>query len=255
MDNHEEIQELIASYALGILDDNEAAQVESLLETSVEAREELANLQQVTNLLGMAVPEVEPSASFEDRLFDRIGIAETAVPEAPKQAPQPVRKPAEPTFWQRLSQMFAQPRMQLAGVALMAFLFVGSGMLMRQNAAMNEQLSALDGTLPTLQLAGVGNSAATGLIVLSMDGVDGTAIIDLMPQPDEGQVYQLWLKKGDLVEPGPTFTNLTSEGYGANWVESDFPLDSYDQFAVTVEPDGGSDVPTSDPVLTWPGDE
>lgn len=250
MDESNDPKELIASYALGSLDAEETAAVEALLAESHSARQELAQYQQVSDLLGMAVPDVEPSASFEDRLFSRLGLETEPSPavELKPAAPRPQVATPQRSFFQQLSDLFARPAWQMAGGMAMVLLLFGSGFLMMQNRQMRADLFDQAGTLPTLQLASPTNLAATGMIVLSMDGVNGTAIIDQMPPAPAGQEYQLWLIDGETVEPGPTF-NLNEVGYGARWVVSDNPLESYRRFSVTLEPAGGSDQPTTEPVL------
>lgn len=236
------IQELIASYALGSLDADEVAQVEALLAESPSARQELAQYQQVTDLLGMAPAEIEPSASFEDRLFARISDA----PAAP-----PVREPQRESFLTRLSNLFAMPALQAAGGLALVLLMFTSGFFIMQNNQLRAELDR-DG-LPTFQLASPrGIEASIGLVVMSLDGNDGAVIIDGMAQPPENSQYQLWLLKDNEVEAGPIF-DLNERGYGNRWVKSKKPLNQYDHFMVTLEPVGGSETPTGDPVLEWMG--
>lgn len=254
MDDQNELEDLIASYALGSLDDNEVAQVEALLKKSQVARDELASFQQIAEMLAVSTPEMEPSDSFEDRLFARINPSQEAAPAAVAQKTADHNRPTvvqPPTFWERVSTFFAQPRLQMASGFAMMFLLFGSGFLMMQNSRMNEELASFENVLPTLELSAVGNSDATGLVVLSSDGADGTLVIDGMAKPAGDQEYQLWLFKDGVIEAGPTIKNLNEVGYGSRWVESLQPLDSYDQFVITLEPEGGSESPTGNPVLQW----
>lgn len=252
MDDQNEIQDLIASYALGSLDDNEVAQVEALLEKSQLARDELASFQQIAELMAVSAPEMETSASFEDRLFARISPAEqpAAATKTSAEKPKPVVAQA-PTVWERLSGFFAQPRLQMASGFVMAFLLFGSGFLMMQNLDMNRQLAGFENVLPTLELTATDDSGATGLVVLSSDREHGTLVIDGMAQTPAGKEYQLWLIKDGVVEAGPTIPNLNEEGYGSRWVNSDQPLGDYDRFEITLEPEGGSETPTGMPLLRW----
>lgn len=248
------IQELIASYALGSLDADEVAQFEALLAESPSARQELAQYQQVTDLLGMAPAEIEPSASFEDRLFARISDAPAAAaPQAARSAPAapPVREPQRESFLTRLSNLFAMPVLQAAGGLALVLLMFTSGFFIMQNNQLRAELDQ-DG-LPTFQLASPrGIEASIGLVVMSLDGNDGAVIIDGMAQPPENSQYQLWLLKDNEVEAGPIF-DLNERGYGNRWVKSKKPLNQYDHFMVTLEPVGGSETPTGDPVLEWMG--
>ena len=252
MDDREEIEELIASYALGSLDQEEAARVEALLAESDSARQELARYEQAAGLLGLAVAEIEPSASFDDRLFAR--IAESSVKPRSAAAVQPFQEP-EPTFLQRLSGLFAKPAWQLAtGLALVLFMFSTAYMFTLNRQIQNfVKLRQVEDErrLPTFELASVGDAvSSSGLIVMSRDGEDGAVIIDGMEQPADGGQYQLWLIDDGVVEAGPTF-ELNDRGYGNRWVKSQKPLDSYDHFMVTLEPAGGSDRPTGEPLLEW----
>ena len=255
MDENEDIQDLIASYALGSLDQEEVARVEALLAESNKARQALAQFQQVADLMGMAVAEIEPSASFEDRLFSRISESshESKV-ETPVQS-KPSSNDTNLTFLQKLSGLFARPTWQIAtGLALALFMFSTVYMfsLNRQIQNFVEARQAEDERrLPTFELASTDNVASnSGLIVMSRDGQDGAVIIDGMEHPADDSQYQLWLIDDGVVEAGPTF-ELNDRGYGNRWVKSQKPLDSYDHFMVTLEPAGGSDRPTGEPVLEW----
>ncbi|MFT5196001.1 MAG: anti-sigma-K factor RskA [Cellvibrionaceae bacterium] len=250
MDDEQDIQDLIASYALGSLDNEEVAKVESLLSKSNSARQELAQFQQVVDLIGAAAPAIEPSTSFEDRLFSR--IVKTAA-EAPAVVKPRRIQPVVPTLFERLSELFARPTLQMAGGLAMVLLLFSSGFLMVQNRQIQSELdfAISNNGLPTFELASInGIESNTGLVVMSLDGVNGTVIIDGMTPPADDSQYQLWLIQDNDVEAGPTF-ELNEKGYGARWVLSAKPLNSYNYFMVTLEPAGGSLQPTSDPVLEW----
>ncbi len=258
MDDQNELEDLIASYALGSLDDNEVAQVEALLKKSQVARDELANFQQIAEMLAVSTPAMEPSDSFEDRLFARISPVAEAEPTAAVKSEAANKRPTvmqPPTFWERVSAFFAQPRLQMAGGFAMMFLLFGSGFLMMQNLDMNRQLAGFENVLPTLELTAADASGATGLVVLSSNREHGTLVIDGMAEAPAGKEYQLWLIKDDVIEAGPTIPNLNAEGYGSRWVNSEQPLGSYDRFVITLEPEGGSNAPSGTPVLKWPPDQ
>jgi anti-sigma-K factor RskA len=100
--------------------------------------------------------------------------------------------------------------------------------------------------------------AATGLIVISLDGHHGTLVVDRLPELDEAQQYQLWLIKDGqrdlwLIKDGQRDNggvfSVSHEGYGSVWLDSPQPLVDYSAFGVTVEPAGGSSGPTGEKVL------
>jgi anti-sigma-K factor RskA len=67
-----------------------------------------------------------------------------------------------------------------------------------------------------------------------------------MPRAPEGRTYQIWVIEGDVPEPGGLF-EPRGESVAAV-VEK--PLDEGDVIAVTIEPAGGSQQPTTDPLMT-----
>ncbi|GMA36969.1 hypothetical protein GCM10025876_31730 [Demequina litorisediminis] len=65
------------------------------------------------------------------------------------------------------------------------------------------------------------------------------------PLPDDGTEYQVWLVMADgSVLPGPTFVPHDDGTYVAV-AEGD--IDALAAVALTVEPSGGSEAPTTDP--------
>ena len=251
MDDKDEIQELIPAYALGILDTEETAAVEALLAESHSARQELAQYQQVSEFMGMAVEPVETSAEFEDRLFARIKPAVQPVTEAARQI-----KPApQPSFLDRLLAVF-EPRAIgfAAGMAALVFL-LSTGFLFFQNQEMSSQLASTETNLPTIQLGTVDvASSALGLMILSENGANGTIVVDNLDVPTDDSFYKLWMYKDGNIDSGPELM-LNPRGYSASWIRTQTPLDSYDRFEVTLEPAGSeSDEPLGDPVLVWAAD-
>jgi anti-sigma-K factor RskA len=91
-------------------------------------------------------------------------------------------------------------------------------------------------------------ASARGMIFMSNDGRIGLlAVLDLPPLPDD-QVYQIWLIKGGSRISGGTFT-VDSSGYGQTILQLVAPVGEFDAIAITVEPAGGSNDPTTDQVL------
>ena len=89
-----------------------------------------------------------------------------------------------------------------------------------------------------------------GLRVVTSDREDA-AVLDGsgLERPDAGMVFQLWALHDDGMVGMGTFTP-TETGEVAMVIE-----DAGDEsdWAVTVEPEGGSEQPTSDPVAVSPG--
>jgi anti-sigma-K factor RskA len=91
--------------------------------------------------------------------------------------------------------------------------------------------------------------AASGLIVISLNGEHGTLVVDRLPSIDAAQQYQLWLVQDGQRDSGAVFS-INKDGYGSVWVSSPQALSSYSTFEVTIEPTGGSPSLTGAKVLS-----
>jgi anti-sigma-K factor RskA len=72
-------------------------------------------------------------------------------------------------------------------------------------------------------------------------------VAENLPSPPEGKVYEAWLMRDGVPEPAGVF-EPPDEGAAAMPIESS--LKNTDAVAVTVEPSGGSSMPTSEPLMT-----
>ena len=68
-----------------------------------------------------------------------------------------------------------------------------------------------------------------------------------MPELDPDEVYEVWVQRAGVMEPASLFV-LDSKGAALAAVPG--PLDGAEAVAVTAEPRGGSQSPTSNPLLT-----
>jgi anti-sigma factor RsiW len=129
----------------------------------------------------------------------------------------------------------------------------------REIAAQSERLTLQESEITELQQ----NDNATAFTLSASDGAAGNASGTLLFSPSEqigvlyvrempplarDHVYQLWYldDQGAPARPGGTF-RVDRSGNGMIAVESDTP--TFDRIALTAEPEGGSQAPTSDPIL------
>lgn len=229
-DTTEHVLALLPGYALGALSAPEAEVVQQHLEVCSSCQEELSIYEAVGADLALAAPLVEPPPELEARLLARV-------------APQPAPRPAWPA---RLRDFAGSLGRQLtlrpawATVAVLALLLM---VFLVWNAVPVR-------SFPTIALAGTDAApAASGLVVSSEDGLHGTLVVQRLPTLDEEtHAYQLWLIEAGAWENGGTF-NVDEDGYGARYAKATIRLTDYDEFAVTVEPAGGSETPTGPVVL------
>lgn len=89
---------------------------------------------------------------------------------------------------------------------------------------------------------------AAGMVYLDPDpaGQGGVVTFQGMAQPPGGQVYQVWTITNGTVAAGPTFTP-GSDGKAIVQIGSEAA--SAEQIVITLEPTGGSETPTTDPIM------
>ena len=222
--NCEETEELIGVYALGALSPEEHAAVRDHL-ASCENHPEAAELLAIGASLAFATPEMEPSPALKMRLMDAV----RGEPEQPRRG-----QPRAGFFeWLRgLSPRSALPY-GLAGA-----LAIAVAALVVTNIGGSD-----DSQTAVATLRGTGGATAVvyelenGLVVMDADGLE--------PLTDD-QTYQIW----GINERGPSSLGLLGaapEGEALGAMRAD--LSEVDSLAVTIERAGGSDAPTSDPVL------
>lgn len=236
MNDHETIAELIPLYALGGVDIDEAARIRVHLSGCAICRRELAVYEAVADMLPLALPEVSPAATLKERLFARLEPlpVETAVPLPAVSWRQ--------TIQMAFSRAFTRPVWKPLALSLIVLLLVLNAWLWRQ-VEQGEAPGFLQHTLSGTAAA----PEARGLLIISHDGY-GTLVVTKLPDLAPGQEYQLWLIKNGERTSGGVFS-VYADGYQSVKIDAPAPLDSYTAFQVTIEPGGGSSVPTGQRVL------
>lgn len=236
MENH--VVELLPGFALGILDEKETESVLAHLGSCAVCRTELTSFQGVTQSLGLAAPMVEPPPDLKQKVLRSIQASSAVGLDKRTRLTAPVRRSLLKTF------LFSwQPFVALLVLAL----FSSNLLLWRQVSQLRAAPSQTNFGL--VKMVGTGPGAnASGVLVVSPDGKDGTLVVVGLKPLDNVHEYQLWLAKDGQRTSGGVF-NVSDDGYGSLWVYSEQPLNSYSQFGVTIEPSGGSPGPIGDKVL------
>lgn len=224
--NCEEISELLAAYAVDALDQDEAREVRAHLVTCRRHDAALAEFQSVVSSLPVSVEEHAPAPELRARLLqafdEEVTVQRSARTREPARVVPFVRQPA--FAW------LAAAALVVAVVALTTW-----NVVLQTNDNGSEE-----GWTVSAQIAGSGVSGhfwyldRQQLAVVSMDE---------MPPLESGRVYQAWgIYDGKSVSLG-VMPHETTVAMKAN-------LGGASTFAITEEPAGGSDQPTSAPIAT-----
>lgn len=230
--DRQSLLDLIPAYALGALDPDERAEVESFVSSDAEARRLLAEYQPVVESLVLTVPARRAPAHLGADLRQRLA-AERATTPIPAPAARPVPAPVRRPVW-----------LWPAAAAAAFVLVVGAVLLLNRPAPMTaeqmyEQIAALPDALRMPVDPGDGQ-AVEGELLISPDGKQAVIWVRDMPRLGDDQTFELWL----VDEAGPKSGGLIriAEPDQMNFIM--LPLeksaDDYMGFGISIEPAGGS---------------
>ncbi len=199
----------------------------------------VAELEPVAQALLSAAPQISAPPHMRERLMSVVRSEAELLRAAGPSADRPERSGAERRFsWRSLRPM---PAIALASVALA--LGLGAGTLLTGGD---------DPVAPRTVKAQVDGAAAPGAKAeMRMTSGGAQLVVSGMPAPEAGRIYQVWLDNGaDKRSPLPTDALFSTNNRGDATVQVPGELKDVTAVLVTSEPQGGSDIPTRQPVIT-----
>lgn len=247
MTSHKDLGTMSGSYALNALDRGELAEFERHLEHSDETRSEVTELTDTAVLLGLAVEPVVPPASLKRSIMDKLDAHPQVKAEG---AAAPVAD-LTPALRKAHARWYTRPVVGLTAAAAAIALIFGGIVASNTFTTLNHEQSqagefaaingADDAQRASMPIVGGG----TATLVWS-DSLSSSALIadGLRPLP-AGKVYELWYISAAGARPAGTF----QAGGNRTWHVLDGSMSAGDAVGVTVEPSGGSEAPTTKPVV------
>ena len=247
--NNERFEDLKDAYVLGALPEEERLSFEDYLAAHPERQAEIDELGAVAGLLAFSPQDQEPSPELRSR------VMEVVEAEA-----EPRRVGGRSTF-ARIGDYLSVRSLAFGAAAL---LVIG---LLSWNVLLQDQVQDLQGQVENAQgqvqnLQGeLEDAQAQQRQTIKLEGswADQGAVAEVapmqknqiilvarnMPSVPEDKTCQIWVIKGDVPKSGGVFQ---PDGNGTATPITN-SITKADVIAVTVEPAGGSEQPTSDPVL------
>lgn len=283
---HDDPELMTGSHALDALTDDERAAVERALEDSAELRVEADSLRETALALAFAVSPVEPPASLKSSLMAKIATTPQlpAVDRTETSAPEPVQE-ARPTSVPDITSVtdlgsgsgraastararwFQRPSALLSVAAAGAVVFLGVGLGVGnaldggggQGPATTQAASGLDQIYasPDFQRSTAKvKGGGTATVVWSGQLGRSAVILDGVDAAPEDKTYELWYIGSQ--ESGGTITAaglMNDVDGGVRSAVLHGTMGAGDTIGITVEPRGGSEQPTSEPVVAVPTSE
>ena len=240
--------DLTGAYALNALSTEEREAHEAALRGSGDARNEATELQDTAVLLGLAVAPVTPSPDLKARLMAQIAV--TPQNTATENTTQPVDAAPGPAEL-RASRRWSRPIVAVASMAAAVALIVGgiaigTSSLSPEPADQAAQMAAISQAADVEQrdLTLAGGQEIT--LRWSPELATSVLIVDGMDSAPDDRVYQMWYI-GDTGARSAGFLSVTDGVESWRVLEGD--MRAGDVVGVTVEPEGGSTKPSTDPIM------
>lgn len=205
-----------AAYVLGALEPAEAETFSRHLESCAVCRDEVESFRAVVDTLPLAAPPHRASRVLKRRVMAEVQSG--------------LRRPA------RRRWTIPRPALALGATAMAALVLVAV------------VASSLSSSSDRTRLVHAGTASAKASAVLRLSGDHGELVVQRMPAPPTGEVYEVWVSRPNR-PPAPTNALFSVTASGAATVDVPGSLRGASQVMVTPEPTGGSRVPTHPPVL------
>ena len=232
-----DIHALSGAYAVDALDDVERQRFEKHLVDCEACRDEVASLQDAAATFG-GLAATPPPPALRDRVLSDITSVRPLPPQSPTAAGSRGRRKSK---WRPV--IAAAAVLVAIGTGAVVFDQVRGDDTVQTVSAADRVLAAKDARTVSLSFP----DGASAKVVHSATEGRAVLLTDKMPAAPTGKVYELWLQDdaGAMVPAG-----LMDEG-GSQKVLLEGDASAATGVGITVEPAGGSEQPTSDPIALF----
>lgn len=257
-----EIHALSGAYAVDAVDDLERSRFERHLAACAECRVEVASLRATTVVLAAGTAANPPDA-LRERVLSAIATVRPLPPEIPAPThratvPEPTAEAPAPIPTIGPAGRGRRWMPALVAAAVLAAVGIGAAVMQPWSenpvddpapslTATEQVLQAPDAAEETLTFPG----GASATLVRSESEGHAVIVTEAMPAAPDGKVYQLWydVPGAGMVSAGV----MPAEADQTVLLEGDAVVAT--AAGITVEPTGGSTVPTGDPIALFDFDE
>ena len=229
MSDHDRWADSAGAYVLGAMAPDERRDYEDHLGGCAICRREVEELEPAALALPMASPPMTPPSALKDRVMAEVEREAALLAQAGGTADRPRR---------RRRSWLSGWRLAPAAAAVLAA-GVLAGVAIDRGAVETRTVTA---AVDARQAPGASAELRIG------DG-DAVLVARDLPAPPEGRVYQVWVMRPGSSTPQPTDALFMPRGDGSA-VATVRDAEDADAVLVTDEPQGGSEEPTREPLLS-----
>lgn len=223
----------VGAYLLGALSPDETAAFEREARGNADLRADVEHLRVAAEALPASPLQMAPPAALKDRVMAIVDAEAELLRAAGPEADRPARAPRRRRFASlRPGSVSIRPGLAVAASALVLAVGAVIGGATLGDGPEDQVVAAVMGNAKLIERAS-GHSTLTAT---------------KLNAPGAGRVYQVWLqRKGG--QPRPTNALFSAGRDGTASVDVPGSLEGVERVLVTNEPEGGSAVPTTQPVI------
>jgi anti-sigma-K factor RskA len=231
-----DIHALSGAYAVDALDDAERVEFEEHLATCAECRAEVGSLRETAALLAEVGTETPP-ASLRAGVLSGISRVRPLPPETPEPGESTAATVVRRRWWPQLLAAAAAVVLLAAGAVAWHPWQDGRTTLADRILAAPDAMKVVERLPGGGELTLVRSTSLKRAVIVGHD----------VPDPGDGKTYQMWLQQPgeDMVSAG-----LMPDADAPTVLRGDAATAA--AAAVSVEPAGGSEAPTTKPVAVFP---
>ena len=222
------------SYVLHALPDDEYERFVTHLDGCEQCRREVADLQMAADTLPLAADQIAPPPELKDRIMAVVNAEAELLVAAGERTDEPAM--AKPHSWwkRRLVSLRPLPAIGLATAVLAVGVVVGVLLTGGGESTRTVDAKVTLAAAPTAQAA------------VKVSGNDGRLTVSHFPAAGNNRVYQVWLVHGKNAPQSAGLFRVPADGSATFAIPES--MKGVDQVMVSVEPGGGSDQPTTEPI-------
>lgn len=229
------IHTLAGAYALDALDDLERVRFEAHMESCDSCADEVASFRATTALLG-AAEEVPVSPEFRSRVLEDVDHVRQVGPVTAKMT--------------GMAPRLVSVAAVVLAVAVVALSVVTAGLRNRlDELEPYEEIATIIQSEDAITLTEQMGDARLQVVASPGSGA-GAILANGMSEAPNGHAYQLWLITEDESAIPAGFLDVGEDGHGEEIMRGE--MDGVVAVGITVEPAGGSDQPTTEPIAVLP---